>query len=171
MKILGAILAGGESRRFGGDKGAALVDGRAVIDLVADALRPQCEALVIVGRNWPGLRTAPDLPGPGLGPLGGLCGALALAKSERFSQVLTAPCDTLPVPGDLVARLGEGGAFRDWPLIALWPASLAPILSTHLSESKDRSVMRWLRLCGLPEIEPPPGLVNINTPADLARLR
>lgn len=171
MKILGAILAGGESRRFGSDKGAALVQGKAIIDHVVDALRPQCERLVIVGRQWPGIETVPDYPEPGLGPLGGLCGALRQASRYGFSHVLSAPCDSLPIPSDLVPRLGDGGVFEGWPLIGLWPVAFAPLLSAHLQQTGDRSVYSWLRTSGLPEVPPPDGMANINTPDDLARLR
>lgn len=80
MRLLGAILAGGAATRFGSDKGSgALIGGRALIDHVADALRPQVATLVVCGRHWPGLEGLADRPASGLGPLGGLCAALAHA--------------------------------------------------------------------------------------------
>ena len=83
MKILGAILAGGQSRRFGSDKAVATWHGKALLDHVADALRPSCAQLIVVGRTWPGLETIADYPAPGLGPLGGLAGALAGAPKRQ----------------------------------------------------------------------------------------
>lgn len=148
-----------------------MLSGKPIIAHVAAALRPQCDRLVIVGRKWPGIETVPDYPAPRLGPLGGLCGALRLAQEDGYSHLLTAPCDTLPVPDDLIARFGDGGAFEGWPLIALWPTQLASELSTHLERSSDRSVRTWLRRAGLTLHPAPDGLANINTPDDLARLR
>ena len=49
--ILGAILAGGQARRFGSDKAQALWRGRRLIDHVADALGSQTTALVVCGRD------------------------------------------------------------------------------------------------------------------------
>ena len=49
MKLLGLILAGGQSSRFGSDKAAALHQGRPLINHVADALRPHVDALAVAG--------------------------------------------------------------------------------------------------------------------------
>ena len=105
MKFLGAIIAGGQARRFGSDKAAAQVDGRALLDHVADGLRGQVDALVVVGRDWRGMESIADRPGPDQGPLGGICAALHHAQENGFDAVLTAGCDTLPVPEDLLSRL------------------------------------------------------------------
>lgn len=71
MTILGAMLAGGRSRRFGSDKALADIGGKPMIAHVVDALAPQVDSLVIRGRDWPGLARIGDRPGDGLGPLGG----------------------------------------------------------------------------------------------------
>ena len=55
MRVLGAIIAGGQSRRFGSDKALAVIDGRPMIAHVTEALRPQVEMVAICGRDWPGL--------------------------------------------------------------------------------------------------------------------
>ncbi|MBK7285215.1 MAG: NTP transferase domain-containing protein [Sphingomonadales bacterium] len=46
-KILGAIIAGGKSRRFGSDKTVAELRGKPLIQHVIDGLSPQCDDLVI----------------------------------------------------------------------------------------------------------------------------
>src|SRR3546814_14028344 len=76
MKVLGAILAGGASRRFGSDKAEALIDGEPMLFHVAHRLAAQTDGLVICGRSWGSLRTVADRPRPGMGPLGGLAGAI-----------------------------------------------------------------------------------------------
>ena len=67
MKILGAIIAGGASTRFGSDKAAALMHGRALLDHVVADMKCHVDALVVVGRAWPELLRVEDKPAPGLG--------------------------------------------------------------------------------------------------------
>ena len=97
-RILGAILAGGRSTRFGSDKALATLDGQALIDRVAEALAPQVDALIVVGRSHPGMTCIPDRPAPDLGPLGGIAAALHHAETHGFAQVLTVPCDAPSCP-------------------------------------------------------------------------
>lgn len=169
MKLLAAIIAGGAARRFGADKGAALLGGRALIDHVADALRPQSDALVIVGRDWPGLPRINDRPGPGEGPLGGIAGALHHAKAEGFDAVLCAGCDTLPVPDDLHGQLTPGPAVVEghW-LLGLWPVALSESLDHWLTSQPDRSIRGFLREAGARYVPLNHDFLNINTPEALA---
>jgi molybdenum cofactor guanylyltransferase len=168
MKLLGAILAGGQSRRFGSDKAEALVEGKALLNHVADALRAQTDALVVAGRDWPGLVGVADLPEPGIGPLGGLAGALDYAQRRNFDAVLSSGCDVLGLPADLREQLGEGPAILgDLPIVGLWPATLGPILIGWLSDPANRSVYRFADHIGARRVPMPDGLINANRPADL----
>ena len=176
MKLLGAVLAGGRSSRFGSDKALALVEGRPLIAHVIAALRPQVAALVVCGRDWPGfvaLTDVPDLgpdlgPGPGLGPLAGLCAALIDAERRGFDAVLCAPCDVLDLPADLAQRLSPGPAVAiGGRAVGLWPAGLASALRQRLDTADDRSIRGWLAATGAHEIDCGP-LRNINRPGDLA---
>ena len=169
MTMLGAIVAGGAARRFGGDKGAALLCGTALVDHVAAALALQTDDLVIVGRSWPGLRRLEDRPNAGEGPLGGLNAALRHARDTGHEAVLCAGCDTLPVPPDLAERLGPGPAVVDghW-LMGLWPADLADDLDRWLHDQDDRSIRGWMRQAGARRVGLDLDFVNINTPGALA---
>jgi len=169
MRLLGAIIAGGAARRFGADKGAALLGGKALIDHVADALRTQCDALVIVGRDWPGIQRVNDRPGPGEGPLGGLAGALHHAWAEGFDAVLCAGCDTLPIPDDLYDRLTPGPAVVEgqW-LFGLWPVNLSKSLDQWLASQADRSIRGFLREAGARLVPLDHDFLNINTQEALA---
>ena len=167
--ILGAIIAGGRSRRFGSDKAQALLGGTALLDHVAAALAPQCDALIVVGRDWPGLASIPDRPGPDQGPLGGLCAALYHARDKGFESVLTAGCDILPLPADLPALLGRPSAVvAGQPLLGLWRAELAEGLDHYLASQDDRSMRGWITLSGARSISLDTAFHNLNTSDDLA---
>lgn len=168
--LLGAIFAGGRARRFGGDKAAAAIDGAAMIEHVAARLRPQVDALVVVGRDWPGIARIEDAPAPDLGPLGALAGALAYAAREGHALVLTAGCDLPEAPRDLAARLSPAPAvIAGQPLLGLWPAALGPTLLAHLAEGGDRSMRGWIARAGARRVALEREIANINTPDDLAR--
>lgn len=167
MSVLGAVLAGGASRRFGSDKAAAEWRDKPLIEHVIARLRPQVYALVVVGRDHPGEVSLPDRPAPGLGPLGGLCAALHHAAANGFDAVVTSGCDLPELPLDLREQLGAGPAFViGQPLLALWPSTLAGVLDLHLDASADRSLRRWVVLTAARGVDLGP-IRNVNRPADL----
>lgn len=170
--ILGAVLAGGRARRFGGDKGAARFEGRALIDHALAALGRHCEARVVVGREWPGVASVADRPAPDLGPLGGLAGALHHALAIGAERVLTLGCDTPRVPDSLLAELTARTTpafLDDLPVIGIWPASLSPLLDDFVASDPRRSVRGWATRCGAAALAAPP-IANVNTLSDLDRL-
>ena len=163
--ILGAVLAGGRSRRFGSDKAMALLNGRTLLGHAMAALAPHVAMVVICGRDG-GLA---DRPQADLGPLGGLHHAAA----QGFAGVLTTGCDMPVYPAELPAALiGAGAAVLEGQqLLGWWPAVLAPELDAHLAEENDRSIRGWLARVNARVVQMP-GLVlpNINRPEDLAAL-
>jgi molybdopterin-guanine dinucleotide biosynthesis protein A len=172
--ILGAILAGGRSSRFGSDKALALFEGRALIDRVADALRPQLDAIVVIGRDYPGIASAPDRPAPDFGPLGGIAGAMHHAQRHGFDQVLSVPCDAPHLPGDLRDRLAAGGSatfLGELPVVGWWPVTALPTLDSLLAGPGSRSVRALADRIGAVAITLPLPIANVNTPGDLDRLR
>jgi molybdopterin-guanine dinucleotide biosynthesis protein A len=169
VRRLGAVLAGGQSRRFGSDKAVAMVDGVAMLDRVARALARECEAVIVIGRDWPGLVRVEDRPRPGLGPLGGLAGALAYAREAGFDAVLTSGCDLPALPDGLIAMLAPADAlFADQPTIGLWRADHAAALERWLEETDRRSFRAWADHVGARRVAFERPIANINTPADLA---
>jgi molybdenum cofactor guanylyltransferase len=170
-RLLGAVLAGGAARRFGGDKALADAGGCSLIDRVIAALAPQCDALVIVGRvhgDWP---TLPDRPGAGQGPLAALNAALHHGAAQGYDAVLSAPCDVPDVPDDLAAQLGPAPAVvADQPVIGLWPTALAAALDAWLAAG-ERSVHRFAAGVGARRTLLSSPLANINSPSDLAQWR
>ncbi len=164
MKLLGAIIAGGKATRFGSDKAAARLNGKALIEHVADGLRPQVEGLIVCGRDWPGMTSIADRPVPGMGPLGGLCAALHYCAGQGFDAVMTAGCDVLPVP----ALNPEDGAvvIANQYLFGIWPAALAPQLDHHLASETNHSMRLWIAASGAREVPCDTPFHNLNTPAD-----
>ena len=165
MKRLGAIIAGGRSSRFGTDKAQALLDGLALIDHVADALDAQCDAVIICGRTWGSRISVADRPGPELGPLGGLCAALHYGAANSFDVVVTAGCDTLPVPM-MPTGGGQATVVGGHYLLCVWPVTLARLVDAHLTTTPDRSMRHWIAVSGARQIAVAAELHNLNTPAD-----
>ena len=107
--ITGIVLAGGQGRRMGGvDKGLQLLNGRPMIAHVIARLAPQVDGIVInANQNREayaafGHPVVPDAIEGYAGPLAGLHAGLQAAAQPL---VVTAPCDSPFLPGDLVGRL------------------------------------------------------------------
>jgi molybdopterin-guanine dinucleotide biosynthesis protein A len=137
--ILGVILAGGQSRRFGGgDKGFADLDGRPVLSHVIERFRPQIGRLILNANGDLsrfasfGLEVVADREIPGQGPLSGILTALEWAKRHApdCTAVATVSTDVPFLAPNLIQRLeaerGDGVAIavsagRRHPTIAIWP--------------------------------------------------
>ena len=173
--ILGVVLAGGMSRRFGTDKAIALWRGRPLLSHAADALAPHCDLVAVSGgsRAAVDFPTIADWPRSDLGPLGGICGAMRHARDIGFSTVITIACDTPVVPASVFVSLLAAKApavVRGMPVIGCWPADLASDLADYLERSPERSIMRWAERIGAIQIEVERPIPNINRPEDLAEL-
>lgn len=174
MRLLGAVLAGGRSSRFGSDKALAMLDGRTLLDHAVASLGQHVDSVVICGREVAGLTSLPDRPAADMGPLGGLNAALHYALSHGYEAVLTTGCDMPTYPDELAqALIGKGAAvLKGQQLAGFWPASLAPELDAHLAEENNRSIHGWLRRIDARIVERPDILLpNINRPEDLDSLR
>lgn len=190
QRCVGVILAGGQASRFGGrPKGLVLVDGRRIIDRVADALRPTCDDLLLVANDpsasgWRhGVPVVADVR-PGLGALGGLHAALHYTRAP----VLVVAWDMPWVPAPLLARLRSLGDHADavvpWspgprglePLCAFYGPACLDVIERHLdaNEREMVGVLRDVRTTIVPQGEvvgfgdPARMFLNVNTPEDLA---
>lgn len=165
--ILGAVLIGGRSSRFGSDKAQALFGERSLADHAAAAIAPYVDEVVMAGGD-----ALPDLPRPGLGPLGGIAAALDQAATRGFRCVLTIACDMPQVPPALIeALLLRAPSYCiDSPVLGLWPAALGAQLLSHLEMVDDRSIRGWAQAVGALPIEAPQPLANVNTREDLLTL-
>lgn len=171
-RLLGALIAGGRSRRFGSDKALALLGGRPLLAHALDALRGESDSVVVCGRLVAGERCLADVPAPGMGPLGGIAAALREAARRGFSAVLTVPCDTPLLPYGLARLLSAEGpaVVAGQPLLGYWPSSLASTLEAYLHRSADRSMKGWALEARARRVYLDEPIANLNFAADLAEL-
>jgi molybdopterin-guanine dinucleotide biosynthesis protein A len=183
--ILALVLAGGGGRRLGGvDKAFLDLADRPLIAHVLAALTPLPTAISANGD--PARFTAfgrpvlPDGVFAGRGPLAGLLAGLDWAAERGAETLLTVPCDTPLIPRDLARTLWPApsrACSRGKPhhLVALWPVAARDALRDWLFGPNPGIVGRFAHTLGVREVDFPARtwdpFLNINTPADLARIR
>lgn len=193
MKIVGLLLAGGQSRRMGGgDKALRPLAGVVLLDRVIARLRPQVEALVLNANGDParfagfGLPVVADSVPDFAGPLAGVLAGLDWAAANRpdCAYVVSVATDAPFLPKDLVARFAtaleaEGADLacaasggRSHPVFGLWPVRLREELRGAVIEQGIRKVDRWTaryKLATVPFADQPSDpFFNANRPEDLA---
>jgi len=192
--ILGTVLAGGQSRRMGGnDKALVAIAGTPLIAHVAARLAPQVGAMAINANGDAERFDTLELPvfadtiGGHAGPLAGVLAAMRFADNldRSFTHVATAATDTPFFPDNLVARLAASATTADTiamatsdgnrhPVFALWPTALADDLERWLAETDTFKVMAWVKRHRFAPVDFAPlcdgtdPFFNINTPDDLA---
>jgi molybdenum cofactor guanylyltransferase len=190
MRILGAIIAGGQSTRMGGDEKAFLgVGGVPLIERVISRIRFQLEDVIINANGDPerfsstGCVVVADQLPEIKTPLAGVHAALAYGRKHGFDAVLTVPSDCPLLPLDLVQRLeaagrGTGAAvaysgIQTHYLTGLWSTALAPVLEDQIIRNGMVRVQDFVTLLATEKVEwpvmPHDPFFNINTPEDLAQ--
>jgi molybdopterin-guanine dinucleotide biosynthesis protein A len=173
--ILGAVLAGGQSSRFGSDKALAEFRGHTLLAHAVDTLSGWCEHVIVVGRPTAPAPTLPDWPRAGMGPLGGIAAALHHARDENYEFLLTCGVDSIALPEDLPDLLTPAPAFlASQPIIGLWsvlgPSSAIGPIEDILHGDGPHSLKRFTQAIGARAVKSPVDPANINTQADLAAL-
>lgn len=188
--VVGIVLAGGRSVRFGGEKAVALLEGRPLLEWAAERLGTISATVAINVRTGTeaeaitralGLPTLYDEPGDALGPLAGVKAGLIWAEQHGASILAVSPCDAPLLPDDLYVRLLEGanaGAAmaetRDGrqPLCALWPVAALAVVREALAGGAHPPTWQVLERVGARKVffEDPEAFANINTRDDLAAL-
>lgn len=192
-EVIGAVLAGGRSRRMGRDKLALDVGGKTVLERAIDALKMAELTCVVVlrdGQDPPpttGLMAVLRDQVEDAGPLGGLHALLSWLPNE---WALAVPCDqpllnrallrgfAAQRSDDIDAVVGRSPSGIE-PLPGLYRRTCLPAVEETLASGK-RSLLDLFSLIRLREVPADmlrqwdPDLlsyVNVNTPADLARAR
>lgn len=167
--ILGAVLAGGKSTRFGSDKALAELAGETLLVRAVDLLSGWCEKVVVVGREHAPAPTLPDRPRPGMGPLGGIAAALYDARDEGYELVLSCGVDSVDLPEDLLAALYPAPAYlADQPVVGLWPVSAIAPLEKILHGNGRHSMRAFAEAIEARAVSLDRATININTQSDLA---
>lgn len=186
---VGLVVAGGRSRRFGGEKAVAMLAGRSLLARACGRLQGPCAAVAV--NTAPdgegaaeaarlGAKVLGDPPGLALGPLSGVLSGLRWTRERGGELMITLPCDTPLAPEDLVTRLiaaaqGQSCAAARTPdgmqpLCAAWRVDLIGDLESALAHGRHPPVHGFLEDhdCGLVDYADAAGFLNINTPQDLA---
>jgi molybdopterin-guanine dinucleotide biosynthesis protein A len=169
--ILGIVLAGGASTRFGSDKALAELGGHTLLNHAFDALTGFCELVVVAGRERGPGHCIPDWPHPNMGPLAGIAAGLRLARDENYESVLTCGVDSVNLPEDLLELLSPGPAYvADQPVIGHWPTGTVDAIETLLLAEGKHSMLAFAEAVGATAVKIRAKPANINTPADLAAM-
>lgn len=158
--VTGVILAGGQARRMGGqDKGLVMLDGKPMVEIIIDVLKPQTAKLLInANRNHDrysqyGLELVADELSGYCGPLAGMASALRTINTD---YMVTAPCDSPFIPLDLVQRLVDAlennsteisvahDGERIQPVFCMLKKTLLQSLTDYLATG-ERKIDRWFK--------------------------
>jgi len=189
--VVGLVLAGGRSVRFGGEKAVALLDGRPLLEWAADRLRTVCARVAInvrVGSEAEtqaqagGLPTLYDEPGDALGPLAGVKVGLSWAEGQGARLLAVSPCDAPLLPDDLYVRLleqaNDGPAMAETrdgrqPLCAVWPVTSLADVREALCGGAHPPTWQMLERLGARKVffDSPAAFANVNTREDLAAVQ
>lgn len=193
-KISAVILAGGDSRRMGEDKALLEIQGKTLLELLVDEVRPYVSEVIISTNRKEAYDFLRDVIfvedyQKGEGPLGGIISSLEQASND-WSLVLS--CDMPFFKGGVIPYLLERsddcycvvpwreGGFE--PLMALYHKGACPLALTYLGcyDKKARGFVAYLDNISLvsrvdgKEMEKafgPDLFANLNHPEDKERWR
>jgi len=186
--VLGVVIAGGRSVRFGGEKAVAVLAGKPLLTWAVQRLQRSCAAVAVnarPGTEAEALARAEKMPvlhdvaGDAAGPLSGVKVGLLWARELGARAIAVSPCDVPLLPDDLFARLiesaGSGGASMaetpegHQPLCAVWPVSALDKVTEALQGGAHPATWKMLDSIGATRVRFSDGsaFANVNTRADL----
>ena len=189
-QVLGVVIAGGRSTRFGGEKAVAGLAGRPLLLWAATRLARSCPRVAINARpgteaealaRAEGLTVLHDAAGDPAGPLSGVKAGLEWAQALGARAIAVSPCDVPLLPEELFERLiqaaGAGAAMAETseghqPQCAVWPVSVLPKLAAALANGRHPPTWMMLDSIGAARVRfpAPEAFANLNTRADLAAI-
>jgi len=193
--VAGVVLAGGKSKRMGGQPKSLLeVGGKTLLEMVKARARPQVGSLMlnVNGDRTPYLRFGLPMMADSIedfaGPLAGILTALEWARDGQpgVEWVVSFPVDIPLIPMDLVSGLrntirntdadmacaASGGQVH--PVVGIWPVRVAEELREALQKEGVRQVDEFTDRYRLAFAEWAGGdadpFLNINTKSDVKTL-
>ena len=189
--ILGAVLAGGQSKRMGKDKLFLELNNKKLIEHTIDKVKKYLRKLIIITNqdneffSKNNLTIVKDCIEGQLGPLVGILTAMKWAKENlnKCSWIATFPCDTPFFPESIIKSFIEeskkkeslilcaSSHGRKHNIFGLWSLDLYDKLENDLINKKIRKVQDWTEKNGIKNLEfkfkDYDPFFNINTEEDL----
>jgi molybdenum cofactor guanylyltransferase len=189
--ILGAVLAGGKSKRMGKDKLFLELNNITLVEHTIKKAKKYLNEIIIVTNQKNeffvknNLITVKDCIDGQLGPLVGILTAMKWAKenSPKCSWIITFPCDTPFFPEDIISKfiieskkkesliLCASSHGRKHNIFGLWSLDLYDKLYDDLVNNKIRKVQDWTKSNNIKSLEfkfeDYDPFFNINTLEDL----
>jgi len=186
--ILGVVLAGGKSKRFGVDKSRVKLKDKTLIEHTLDKIKSKFNTIIIVSNheNYNGYTTIKDCIDGQLGPLVGVLSAMKWVKKNNYDYnwIATFPCDTPFFDTTLINKFIEASNLNDSLLyfaksaekrhniFGLWSLKLIETLEKDIVENNHRKVEKWANKVGVKTINISynelDSFFNINTKENLA---
>ena len=171
--ILGAILAGGQSKRMGKDKLFLKLNNKMLIEYTIDKVKKYLKNVIIITNQKnefflkKNLITVEDCIKGQLGPLVGILTAMKWAKQnlKECSWIATFPCDTPFFPETIIQKFIEKSKKKDSLLLCasshgrkhnifgLWSIELYEKLHDDLINNKIRKVQDWIEKNKITNVE------------------
>tara|TARA_B100001540_G_C15783709_1_gene632180 strand:- start:1419 stop:2027 length:609 start_codon:yes stop_codon:yes gene_type:complete len=190
-KILGVVLAGGKSQRFGQDKSQVKLQGKILIDYILSEIVDEFNETLIVTNNLINFMSSDKIFltkdfKNGLGPLGGVFTAMKWVKenNKKYNWISTFPTDTPFFKKKELKNFYKNIKISDSKLFfikskktrhnifGLWSMDLMDQLESDLLKG-ERKVELWANSVGVSiinieykKIDP---FFNINTKEDLEK--
>ena len=191
--ILGIILAGGRSQRFGEDKSQVKLDGKILIDHILNEISDEFKEILIVSNNQIKFKHSDNISMIGdlkkdQGPLGGILSAMKWIKEKKkdYKWISTFPVDTPFFKKEILQNFLHEINFEESNLFfiksnntrhnifGIWSIDLMEKLEEDLNKG-ERKVELWANSVGVKVInmefinEDP--FFNINTKDDLEKAK
>ena len=191
--ILGTVLAGGKSQRFGEDKSQIKLNGKFLIDYILSEIIDEFNEILIVSnnqikyKNYENISLINDYK-KDQGPLGGVLSAMkwAKAKKNKYKWISTFPVDTPFFKKEILKKfLGEINSEESklffiksnntrHNIFGIWSIDLMKKLEDDLNKGQ-RKVEVWadrigVKVINMEFINKDP-FFNINTKEDLDKAR
>ncbi len=191
--ILGTVLAGGKSQRFGEDKSQVMLEGKLLIDYILSEISSEFREILVVSNNKIDFKNSEKISiiedfKKGLGPLGGVLSAMKWVKENNkdYKWISTFPADTPFFKKEILQNFYKKIEIEKSRLFfiksnktrhnifGLWSIDLLEKLDEDLNKG-DRKVELWANSVGVKvidmdfkNIDP---FFNINTKQDFEKAK